>query len=91
MTLKPGDVIFTGTPSGVILGYPEAEQRWLKSGDKIVISIEKLGTLVKYWSSPVMFLAIYNLKVVIFAAVFDTAFFYTKLGYPSMTCSSLGY
>lgn len=46
MTLKPGDIIFTGTPSGVILGYPEAEQRWLKSGDKIVISIEKLGTLV---------------------------------------------
>lgn len=46
MTLKPGDIIFSGTPSGVILGYPEAEQRWLKSGDKVVVSIEKLGSLV---------------------------------------------
>ncbi|EKQ57727.1 MULTISPECIES: fumarylacetoacetate hydrolase family protein [unclassified Clostridium] len=46
LTLKPGDIIFTGTPSGVILGYPEAEQCWLKSGDKIKISIEKLGALV---------------------------------------------
>lgn len=45
MTLKPGDIIFSGTPSGVILGYPEAEQRWLKSGDKVVVSIEKIGTL----------------------------------------------
>jgi len=46
MTLKPGDIIFTGTPSGVILGYSEAEQNWLKSGDKITISIDKLGTLI---------------------------------------------
>ncbi|EHJ00736.1 Ureidoglycolate lyase [Clostridium sp. DL-VIII] len=45
LTLKPGDIIFTGTPSGVILGYPEAEQCWLKSGDKVEVSIEKLGTL----------------------------------------------
>ena len=45
MTLKPGDIIFTGTPSGVILGYPENEQHWLKSGDKIRVSIEKIGTL----------------------------------------------
>ena len=45
MTLKPGDIIFTGTPEGVILGYPETEQVWLKSGDRIRISIENLGTL----------------------------------------------
>jgi 2-keto-4-pentenoate hydratase/2-oxohepta-3-ene-1,7-dioic acid hydratase in catechol pathway len=45
MTLKPGDVIFTGTPGGVILGYPEAEQQWLRSGDKIEVSIEKIGVL----------------------------------------------
>ncbi len=45
MTLKPGDIIFTGTPQGVILGYPESEQVWLKSGDRIRISIENLGTL----------------------------------------------
>lgn len=46
MTLKPGDIIFTGTPSGVILGYPEDKQSWLKSGDEIKINIENLGTLV---------------------------------------------
>ncbi|VBB07729.1 Hypothetical protein LUCI_2994 [Lucifera butyrica] len=46
MTLKPGDIIFSGTPSGVILGYPEKEQCWLKSGDKIEVSIEKIGTLI---------------------------------------------
>jgi len=45
MTLEPGDVIFTGTPSGVILGYPKEKQVWLKAGDKIVSSIDKLGEL----------------------------------------------
>jgi 2-keto-4-pentenoate hydratase/2-oxohepta-3-ene-1,7-dioic acid hydratase in catechol pathway len=43
MTLKPGDIIFTGTPEGVILGYPPEKQVWLKPGDKIVTSIERLG------------------------------------------------
>jgi 2-keto-4-pentenoate hydratase/2-oxohepta-3-ene-1,7-dioic acid hydratase in catechol pathway len=45
MTLKPGDIIFTGTPEGVIAGYPKEKQVWLKAGDKIVTSIEKLGDL----------------------------------------------
>ena len=45
MTLQPGDVIFTGTPSGVILGYPPEKQVWLKSGDEITIKIEKIGEL----------------------------------------------
>src|SRR6478736_3137365 len=45
MTLKPGDLIFTGTPSGVISGYPKDKQVWLKPGDTIVTSIEKLGDL----------------------------------------------
>lgn len=45
MTLKPGDVIFTGTPEGVILGYPKDKQVWLKAGDKIACSVEKLGEL----------------------------------------------
>ena len=45
MTLKPGDIIFTGTPEGVIAGYPKDKQVWLKAGDKIVTSIEKLGDL----------------------------------------------
>jgi len=46
MTLKPGDIIFTGTPSGVILGYPEEQQQWLKPGDEIIVSIEKIGSLI---------------------------------------------
>lgn len=45
MTLRPGDIIFTGTPEGVILGYPKEKQVWLKPGDKVVSSIEKLGDL----------------------------------------------
>jgi 2-keto-4-pentenoate hydratase/2-oxohepta-3-ene-1,7-dioic acid hydratase in catechol pathway len=44
-TLKPGDIIFTGTPEGVISGHPKDKQIWLKAGDKIVTSIEKLGDL----------------------------------------------
>jgi len=46
MTLKPGDIIFTGTPSGVISGYPADKRVWLKPGDKLVTSIEKLGDLM---------------------------------------------
>lgn len=46
MTLKPGDIIFTGTPSGVILGYPKDERHWLKPGDEVRVTIEKIGTLV---------------------------------------------
>lgn len=44
-TLKPGDIIYSGTPAGVILGLPADQQRWLKAGDKIACSIEKLGEL----------------------------------------------
>jgi len=43
--LKPGDIIFTGTPEGVILGYPKEKQVWLKPGDKLACSLEKLGEL----------------------------------------------
>jgi 2-keto-4-pentenoate hydratase/2-oxohepta-3-ene-1,7-dioic acid hydratase in catechol pathway len=43
--LEPGDIIFTGTPSGVIIGMPKDKQVWLKAGDRITSRIEKLGTL----------------------------------------------
>ncbi len=43
--LEPGDIIFTGTPSGVILGMPKEKQVWLKAGDRIESRIEKLGVL----------------------------------------------
>ncbi len=42
MALEPGDVINTGTPSGVALG--EAEPRWLREGDVVELSITGLGT-----------------------------------------------
>ena len=45
ITLRAGDVIFTGTPSGVMMGYPEDKQVWLKSGDVVEVSIESIGTL----------------------------------------------
>lgn len=45
ITLKPGDIIFTGTPQGVIQGKPKEQQVWLKAGDKIACSLEKLGEL----------------------------------------------
>ena len=43
--LKAGDIIFTGTPSGVMLGYPADKKNWLKSGDTIEVTIEGIGTL----------------------------------------------
>jgi 2-keto-4-pentenoate hydratase/2-oxohepta-3-ene-1,7-dioic acid hydratase in catechol pathway len=45
ITLKPGDIVFTGTPQGVIQGKPKDQQVWLKPGDKIVCSVERLGDL----------------------------------------------
>lgn len=43
MTLQPGDVIATGTPAGVGIGF--SPPRFLKPGDVIAISIEGIGTL----------------------------------------------
>ena len=48
MTLKPGDIIFTGTPKGVILGYPKAERVWLRAGDEVTVKIEGIGELKNY-------------------------------------------
>ncbi len=45
MTLQPGDIIYTGTPEGVISGYPKEKQVWLKPGDKLTTTIGNLGTL----------------------------------------------
>jgi 2-keto-4-pentenoate hydratase/2-oxohepta-3-ene-1,7-dioic acid hydratase in catechol pathway len=44
MTLEPGDVILTGTPSGV--GHArKPEPVWMKAGDTCEIEIEKVGVL----------------------------------------------
>ena len=45
MPLAPGDLIFTGTPAGVILGRPKGQRVWLKPGDEVAVSIEGIGTL----------------------------------------------
>ena len=42
MTLLPGDVISTGTPFGVGLGFKPP--RYLKAGDVIELGIDNLGT-----------------------------------------------
>lgn len=43
--LCPGDLIFSGTPSGVELEKSEDARRWLRAGDKVDIVIEGIGTL----------------------------------------------
>jgi 2-keto-4-pentenoate hydratase/2-oxohepta-3-ene-1,7-dioic acid hydratase in catechol pathway len=45
LTLEAGDIIYTGTPEGVIYGKPPEKQVWLKPGDKVVSQIEKTGRL----------------------------------------------
>ncbi|QTG16862.1 fumarylacetoacetate hydrolase family protein (plasmid) [Agrobacterium tumefaciens] len=42
-TLKPGDVIITGTPEGVLMGLEKPA--WLKPSDRVVVEIDRLGSL----------------------------------------------
>lgn len=42
-TLRPGDVIATGTPGGV--GFARTPPVWLKAGDIIEVTIENIGTI----------------------------------------------
>jgi acylpyruvate hydrolase len=44
MTLEPGDVVATGTPSGV--GFARNPPRFLRPGDVVEVEIEGIGTLV---------------------------------------------
>jgi len=44
MTLIPGDIILTGTPSGVGMGFNPP--KYLKNGDVVTCRIEGIGTLV---------------------------------------------
>jgi len=43
ITLYPGDLIATGTPAGVGMGFDPP--RWLKRGDRVRIEIEGIGVL----------------------------------------------
>jgi len=42
-TLEPGDIISTGTPAGVGMGFDPP--RWLVEGDVVRIEVERVGTL----------------------------------------------
>ncbi|WP_417366378.1 fumarylacetoacetate hydrolase family protein [Glutamicibacter arilaitensis] len=52
--LQPGDIILTGTPSGVALGRRDENGRhpWLKHGDVLETSIEGLGTSTVTFHAP---------------------------------------
>jgi 2-keto-4-pentenoate hydratase/2-oxohepta-3-ene-1,7-dioic acid hydratase in catechol pathway len=43
MTIEAGDIISTGTPAGVAMSMKEP--RYLKDGDVVEITIERLGTI----------------------------------------------
>ena len=43
--LEAGDMIFTGTPSGVMLEQQGDKKSWLKKGDRVDVVIEGIGTL----------------------------------------------
>lgn len=43
MTLQPGDLLATGTPAGVGVGFQPP--RYLKRGDTVSVTIERIGTL----------------------------------------------
>ena len=47
LTIKPDDILFTGTPQGVVFGEkkPAFLRRWVQPGDQVVSSIEGLGAL----------------------------------------------
>jgi 2-keto-4-pentenoate hydratase/2-oxohepta-3-ene-1,7-dioic acid hydratase in catechol pathway len=44
ITLQPGDIIATGTPVGVGIGF--TPPKFLKSGDVMKITVDKIGTLI---------------------------------------------
>ena len=46
MTLEPGDIIATGTPAGVGKGFKPA--KFLRPGDKMEVTIEKIGSLINH-------------------------------------------
>lgn len=47
MYLRKGDIIITGTPAGVGLGF--TPYKFLKSGDRMDCEIEKIGTLTNFF------------------------------------------
>jgi acylpyruvate hydrolase len=50
LTLEPGDLILTGTPSGI--GATMSPRRWLRDGDVVVIEIDDVGVLTNPVAGP---------------------------------------
>ena len=46
ITLEAGDIIATGTPAGVGMGF--TPPRFLKKGDKVTCEIDRIGQLTNY-------------------------------------------
>ena len=44
--LSPGDLVFTGTPAGVIQGRKREDRIWLKAGDVVKVTIDGIGSLI---------------------------------------------
>ncbi len=45
MTLEPGDIISTGTPSGTALSF-SSDLKYLRHNDVVEVEIEKLGKII---------------------------------------------
>jgi 2-keto-4-pentenoate hydratase/2-oxohepta-3-ene-1,7-dioic acid hydratase in catechol pathway len=43
ITLIPGDIVATGTPEGVGIGF--TPPKYLKAGDTVAVTIDPIGTL----------------------------------------------
>jgi 2-keto-4-pentenoate hydratase/2-oxohepta-3-ene-1,7-dioic acid hydratase in catechol pathway len=43
--LEPGDILTTGTPAGVAIGRAEPDRYYLRDGDVVAATIERIGTL----------------------------------------------
>lgn len=50
LPLLPGDVIFTGTPSGI--GYARDPQRYLADGDNLTTWVEGVGAMTQHFVKP---------------------------------------
>jgi len=50
MTLEPGDVLLTGTPAGV--GRSRRPPRYLREGDVVEVTLERIGTLRNHVVGP---------------------------------------
>ncbi len=52
MPVEPGDVFSTGSAGGVAVGKPNASELYLKPGDIVEVTCERIGTLRTYIVAP---------------------------------------